>query len=179
MKIIYTTLITLLLSSACFAQKLYLQDNYARGILDQQSYDLIKAYLEKENQTKLKDTIIIKYNFAGDDCWGATDALGKKKSLEVIESNNNHINAVSSKRPNVSIFEYRQKGNNQNNVKLKSPYIKIDNNDLIKNLLFKEKTTCGTSIIILPNRRCLIIKSDAHFNAINLSTKEINVYINI
>ena len=158
--------------TACAAPKLYRSNRYSTTVISEETLNKLKSYLQKHEVSTVKDTIIIKYNFNGDDCWRMMDS-DQQKLESVLSAYQAHHKMVALKRPNVSIFEFSAKGKNQNNYKLNNSDILIDEGD-IRELLFKEPTTCGSSILILPTGKCLIVKSDSHFEALNLNSKAID-----
>jgi len=158
--------------TACTTPKLYRSNRYSTTVISEETRNKLKSYLQKHEVSTLKDTIIIKYNFNGDHCWGVMDA-DQQKLESVLSAYQAHHKMVALKRTNVSIFEFRAKGKNQNKYKLNNSDILVDEGD-ISALLFKKPTTCGSSIVILPTGKCLIVKSDSHFEALNLNSKMID-----
>ncbi|MBO9673643.1 MAG: hypothetical protein J7577_09365 [Sphingobacteriaceae bacterium] len=158
---------------AC-SPKLYVDENkrYQAGTLTGTQIDSLHIFLKQNERLVLKDTIIIKYDFNRDDCW-------KELSYQNAEFLNNvrwtfqkNILEKAEARPNVAIYQYREEGKSFSPIKSKGLEIETDSGFLRK-LLFKEITSCGTSAIILPNGKFLLVKSDPQFSALILNAKDI------
>ena len=80
-------------------------------------------------------------------------------------------------RPNVSVFDFRESGNNINKIKKWDSSIIIDSASQLMNILFKERSTCGNSIIVLPDKRFVFLRSDAHSEAMDITQKKMLEYL--
>lgn len=152
--------------------KLYTEHKYSKGVLSDSDFTSLINYLSQNNSIKLNDTIIIKFDFNRESCWDILDQQDDSYIETVLNAHEKRISEALSIRPDISIFEYREAGNSINKLKKRNKNIRIDTG-LLKSKLFKEKTICGSSAIILPNHQYLLIRSDAHFEAINLTTEQI------
>jgi len=85
---------------------------------------------------------------------------------------------VSQSRKNISLFNFREPGDNLNKLKLWDSTIIIDNRKELYNLLFPHKFNCGNSILILPDKRFIYIGSDPHSEAFYLTGKQIEGILN-
>ncbi|MBC6112415.1 hypothetical protein ACFOG5_10080 [Pedobacter fastidiosus] len=157
---------------AC-SPKLYNSENqYESGSLSDGKLDSLKIFLKENTRTELKDTIFIKYDFNKDVCWKDLNYQNATFLNDSRFAYQNYVKEKSAKRPSISVYQYRGEGDSFSPIKSKGLEIETDSG-FLKNLLFKEQTTCGTSAIILPSGKYLLIKSDSHFAALLLSGKEI------
>ena len=69
-------------------------------------------------------------------------------------------------RPGITVFHFKENGTNYNKIVKWNSAIQTDNG-LLKNLLFRERAICGSSAVVLPSGKYVILKSDSHFNALH------------
>lgn len=161
---------------AC-SPKLYTSENqYESGSLSDTKMDSLKIYLKENSRTELKDTIFIKYDFNKDVCWKDLNYQNATFLNDSRFAYQNYVKEKSVKRPTIAVYQYRGEGNSFSPIKSKGLEIETDSG-FLKNLLFKEQTTCGTSAIILPTGKYLLVKSDSHFAALLLNGKDIEKLI--
>ncbi|MFF5379763.1 hypothetical protein [Pedobacter suwonensis] len=174
---IRSPLFTLLLLSifiyAC-SPKLYVDESkrYQAGTLSETQIDSLHTFLKQNDRLSLKDTIIIKYDFNKDVCWNDLSYQNAEFLNNVRWAFQKNIQEKAEARPKVAIYQYREPGESFSPIKSKGLEIETDSGFLRK-LLFKEVTTCGTSAIILPNGKFLLVKSDPQFSALILNAKDI------
>jgi len=144
---------------------------HTKGSLNSMELDLLKEYLSRTDASP-KDTIFIKYDFNGETCWDHLDLQSDEYIDRVVLSAQMRTTATLKARPGISIHKFRENGNAFNKLKLRDSDIKIDSSGLIRQLLFKEKQTCGTSGIVLPSGEFILVKYDSHFDALSLSGKK-------
>jgi hypothetical protein len=158
---------------AC-SPKLYLDEakRYQAGTLTDAQIDSLHTFLKQNERLTLKDTIIIKYDFNKDACWKDLSYQNAEFLNNVRWTFQKNILEKAEARPKVSIYQYREEGKSFSQVKSKGLEIETDSGFLRK-LLFKEVTSCGTSAIILPNGKFLLVKSDPQFSALILNAKDI------
>lgn len=158
---------------AC-SPKLYLDETkrYQAGTLTDAQMDSLYTFLKQNERLKLKDTIIIKYDFNKDDCWKDLNYQNAEFLNNVRWAFQKNILEKAEARPKVAIYQYREDGKSFSPIKSKGLEIETDSGFLRK-LLFKEATSCGTSAIILPNGKFLLVKSDPQFSALILNAKDI------
>ena len=179
----YALLLCILLFSGCTSipiAPLYLGNNNNRissGSLNQSTYDSLKKFLRQYSATGLKDTLIIKYDYNNESCWEQLDLMNYNYVQEVIASHSEKIKRVMSSRANVSVFDFREPGSRINNLKRWDRAIIIDSSKVLLNLVFKERTRCGNSIIVLPDKQYLFLRSDSHSEALDLSQAKIAGYL--
>jgi len=168
---LFPILITLLYSCS---PKLYVDESkrYEAGSLSDAQVDSLRTYLKENERVALKDTIIIKYDFNNDACWRDLNYQNADFLNNVRWTFQKNIIEKAQARPAVAIYQYRQAGENFSQVKSKGLEIETDSG-FLKKMLFKEVTTCGTSAIILPDGKFLLIKSDPQFSALLLNNKDI------
>ncbi|MFW2476360.1 MAG: hypothetical protein ACN4EP_05570 [Sediminibacterium sp.] len=148
------------------------KQNYP-GELSDSSFTALKQYLTNATNTILKDTIIIKYDYNNETCWNSLDQHGKKYIMRLVNANKKRIEQILAKRENISLFTFREPGNNINKLKKWDPSILIDSTKQLFNLLFSERCTCGSSILIMPDKKFVFLRSDAHSEIFNLPPWEI------
>ncbi len=84
-----------------------------------------------------------------------------------------HFKKLQATRENASLFEIREPGYNLNKIKKWNDAIIIDTSMHLFDLLFNERCACGNSIMILPDRRYIFIRSDAHSEIFQMKKQEI------
>lgn len=154
--------------------KLYVDENkrYQAGTLTESQVDSLHLFLKENQRLALKDTIIIKYDFNRDDCWKDLSYQNAEFLNNVRWTFQKNIQEKAKARPQVAIYQYREVGESFSQVKSKGLEIETDPG-FLKKLLFKEITSCGTSAIILPTGKFLLVKSDPQFSALLLNAKDI------
>lgn len=174
--IFFSLFLLIYLTNCSTSSTLPKSSQHKKNVLDTEELKSLKSYLQGFYQIKIQDTIIIKYDFNNDNCWDALDNQDRTYIESVILNYQTFIKIKSAERPDVSIFQFRESGQKQSSYKLDNTDIKIDNGYLRK-LLFKQKATCGSSIIILPSGQFIISKSDPHFQVLELNSKKIKKQI--
>ncbi len=161
----------------CFCSTAFAQLGVNKSIvklsLTRTEHEELRSFLAKYDTTKLQDTIFIKYDFNHETCWSRLDQQPDDYVKKVLEAQQDRIKKkLSSNRP-ISVFEFREKGKDVNKLKKWNQHIIIDSSRLLYKVLFKQKDTCGSSAIILPDRRVIIIRSDGHFEALDYKKEDI------
>lgn len=134
--------------------------------LEKQEYAELKNYMVSKN-LKVKDTIFIKYDFDQENCWNALDAKNKKYISQVIKNFQDHIAEFNSSFETAVAYNFREPGKKFNKLKLWDDTIIIDDREILKKLIFKEKIQCGSSAVIFPDGSYQIYESDPHFELIS------------
>lgn len=145
------------------------QQIYKTGLLSSFQYDSLHYFMQKNNKPLSKtDTLIIKYHANGDECWKLLESNeGSNKIKQRIERNNEYYKNIIKYRPNTMFVKVKQSGDNYTKmVRLDNEFI-TDSFNILKNNLFEENYMCGTSAIILPNRKYILVQGDPHLEAIN------------
>jgi hypothetical protein len=170
---LFTLLLLSILIYSC-SPKLYVDENkrYQAGTLTDAQVDSLHLFLKENQRLALQDTIIIKYDFNKDDCWNSLSYQNPEFLNNVRWTFQKNILEKAEARPKVAIYQYREIGKVFSPVKSKGLEIETDPG-FLKKLLFKENTSCGTSAIILPNGKFLLVKSDPQFSALLLNAKDI------
>jgi hypothetical protein len=171
---LFFTLLLLSLFIYSCSPKLYVDESkrYESGSLTDAQVDSLHLYLKGNQRVALKDTIIIKYDFNNDACWRDLNYQNAEFLNNVRWTFQKNILEKAQARPKVAIYQYRQVGENFSQVKSKGMEIETDSG-FLKKMFFKEVTTCGTSAIILPTGKFLLVKSDPQFSALLLNDKDI------
>ncbi|MCX2574657.1 hypothetical protein [Pedobacter sandarakinus] len=173
MKKSYMFILACLLIYSC-SPKLYTDEKnrYQAGTLSDSQFDSLKTYLRQNNRAILQDTIIIKYDFNKDNCWIEIQNQNAAFLNNVRWTMQQNIIEKGKKRPMVAIYQYREIGERFSPVRSKGLEIETDSG-FLKKILFNEITTCGTSAIILPDGKYLLVKSDPQFYAISMNKEAI------
>ena len=178
-KSLHLTFLTLaVLLYSCASSKLYVDEEkrYDAGSLSGAQLDSLHSYLRENDRVKLKDTVFIKYDFNNDACWNDLNGQNPEFINNVRWAFQKNIIDKSAKRPQVSIYQYKEQGKNFSDVKSSGLEIETDAG-LLRRMLFKEITTCGSSAIVLPDGKFLLVKSDPQFSALLLSARDLDAKI--
>ena len=167
--------------SCSTAAKLYAYDAVDRtytGQLDDSVYNAVKQYLVNTTSQTLKDTILIKYDYNNETCWDNLDQKEDDHIMGFVTRHQQRIQYVRATRPNVSVFDFREPGKRFNKIKKFDQSILIDSSKQLFNLLFKERCTCGNSIMILPDRRFVFLRSDSHSKILEMTQIQVEEILN-
>ncbi|RYG50842.1 MAG: hypothetical protein EOO01_09785 [Chitinophagaceae bacterium] len=134
--------------------------------LDPAGLATLKSFLAKHSSSRIQDTILIKYDFNKESCWDVLDTQSDEQVKQVLEQHGSWVKTAVESRPFISVFEFREPGNKINKLKKWDQHIMIDSTRELYKLVFNKKTTCGSSAIILPDGRFIVVHSDAHFEAL-------------
>lgn len=137
-----------------------------RFVLTDSVYKELRQFLADSSGTTLKDTIIIKYDYNKESCWNMLDRQDDAYINGIIRQQQQRIQKERMARPGISVFMYREPGNNINKLKKWDPDIQIDRTGNLQKWLFGKRKICGNSVIVLPDRTVLLFPSDAHFQAL-------------
>ncbi|WP_131725382.1 hypothetical protein [Chryseobacterium sp. Leaf180] len=135
--------------------------------MTKQEYTQFKNFLLSKN-LQVKDTVFIKYDFDKETCWNGLDSEGKKYINIIVKQFQEHVSNFNSLYPTAVAYNFRQPGKNFNKLKLWDETIIVDDTELLKKLIFKNKATCGTSAIILGDGSYLLYEYDPHFELLSL-----------
>jgi hypothetical protein len=143
------------------------------GQLNDSIFASLKQYLTITTNSKLKDTILIKYDYNNETCWNILDQSEDDYIMGFVRRHKERVQRVLATRKNVSVFNFREPGNSLNKIKKWDNSIIIDSSRQLLNLVFKERCTCGNSIIIMPDKRFVFLRSDSHSEVLDLTQKQI------
>lgn len=158
----------LFLTESCNSSRLYGFDDKNRishGQLSESTFNALKLFLTTATNTALKDSIIIKYDFNNETCWDLLDQKDDNHIMGFLARHQDRVQQVLKTRQNVSVFNFREPGNNLNKIIKWDKSIMIDSSKQLFNLLFKDRCTCGSSILVTPDKQYIFIRSDSHFEA--------------
>ena len=127
-------------------------------------------YRKELGLAELKENLISHNN---ETCWDELDKRSDDYVIPFITANQERVKSLLTLRNNVSIFAFREPGVNFNKIKKWDKSIIIDSDRYLFNMLFKERSTCGNSIIVLPDGRYVVIRSDSHSEAMEYSQGKI------
>jgi hypothetical protein len=149
------------------------------GRLEDADYNYLKQLLVANTNMPLKDTLIIKYDYNHETCWDVLDQKPDEHITSFITTHQARVQKFRELRPNVSLFEYREPGKFSNKLKKWNTSIIVDSSKQLYKLLFSERTTCGSSIIILPTKNFIFFRSDAHSMAMDYTQEQIKKLLHI
>jgi len=146
-----------------------------KGTLTPAALDSLRSYLAGATPAALRDTLIIKYEFNHETCWDLMDRRPDSVIMRNVVHYQQYMQTLAAARPQAGIFLFREPGNDFNKIKSFNNQILIDNGYL-KNLFFRKKATCGSSVIVDPEGNYLVRKSDSHFESLHLSQAAFAAY---
>ena len=178
----FLSIITILsVSIGCTnSSKLYQLNNRNRnkaGILSETSFTELHRFLNLVKSHSITDTLIIKYDYNHETCWNILDQGDDERIKSMITSGKQWMEKLATARQNVSFFHFRELGNDLNKIIKWDDSIIIDSSKLLLNLLFKQRSTCGTSIMVMPDKRLIYVRSDSHFEVFDLKQKDIEAIL--
>ncbi len=142
------------------------------------SFVSLKNFLQSKSATKLKDTLIIKFDFNKENCWQALDKGSLDYLLKVLDNHKKQRQKLIEERPEVSFFEFRQAGNHLSKLKRLDDKVMIDKTGMLISILFPIQTECGSSAIILPDKKVIMVYTDPHFDAFYFTGEKIKTILN-
>ena len=179
-RIIIIIFAVILFISCSSTARLYTPEDRNRvysGTLDHNTNLSLRQLLARQAASDLKDTIIIKYDYNNEGCWDLLDQKEDNYVQAYVTRHKERIQMLQLTRPNVSVFNFREPGNKINKIKKWDSSIMIDSTRQLMNMLFKERSVCGNSIIVLPDKRFVYIRSDSHSEAMDLAQNKILEYL--
>ncbi len=162
----------IVLMAGCAPQaKLYQNDDVGRtygGLLSDSVFNSVKRLLTEMTGKDVQDTIIIKYDYDKETCWNNLDQRNDEQIKAVLNHRNNWVRQVLKSRPNISFFHFREPGEQLNKVIRWDSTVYIDSSKQLFHWLFNQRSICGNSIIIMPDKRFVFLRSDPHFEVFGL-----------
>ena len=147
------------------------------GQLNDSTFLAVKKYLTRGTATILKDTIIIKYDYNYESCWDILDQSEADHIMGFVKRHQERVKRFLLTRQNVSFFAYREPGNSLNKIKKWDNTILIDSSKRLFRLVFNERQNCGNSILLLPDKRFIYLRSDSHTEILDLTQEQIDQYL--
>lgn len=135
--------------------------------LSKEEYKELKNYLISKN-LKIKDTIFIKYDFNGENCWNRLDKEDDAQIKHILQGFQDHISNFNKTFETAVAYNFREEGKNLNKLKLWDSTIIIDDQKILRKLIFKNKKQCGCSAVILNDGSYLVYEKDPHFELLSL-----------
>lgn len=148
------------------------------GQLSDSTFTVLKQFLTVKTNSKLKDTIIIKYDYNNETCWNILDQSEEAHIMGFVTRHKQRVEQVLANRQNVSVFDFREPGNSLNKIKKWDNSILIDSSKQLFNLIFKERCTCGSSIIVMPDKKFVFLRSDSHSESLDITQNKIKEVLN-
>jgi len=174
-------LVVLTLMANCSStSKLYGLENKNRnyaGQLNDSIFFQLKQFLSNSTASKVKDTLIIRYDYNNESCWNRLDQQNKEYIMRFVTNYNDRVERILNTRPDVSIYSYREPGDNLNKIKAWNNKIRVDSTRQLFNLLFKERCICGSSILVMPDKQFVFIRSDSHSEILDLTQEQVKKII--
>lgn len=130
-------------------------------------YAQFRSYLISK-KLKVNDTIFIKYDFNHEKCWDQLDTKNKEYINKIIQNFQLHISDFNKNFETAVAYNFREPGKSINKLKLWDNTIILDDQEVLKNLIFKNNVSCGSSAVILGDGSYLIYEKDPHFELLNL-----------
>jgi len=152
------------------------KENIYFGYITNLTYDQLKQFLSSEN-IPVNDTVIIKYEYNGETC-GSRYELPDDTIRAYNLKRQNYIQQKMIGRPNISVYRFREPGRDINKRVELDNFIIVDKKLFLFKTFFKKRYTCGSSIIIMPDRRFVMIRRDSHFDALEFTQGEIAEVLN-
>jgi hypothetical protein len=146
--------------------------------LSDSTFTALKQYLTITTSSILKDKIIIKYDYNNETCWNILDQSKDDHIMGFVTRHKETVQQVLATRNNVSVFNFREVGNSLNKIKKWDNSIIIDNSKQLFNLLFRERCTCGSSNIVMPDKTFAFLRSDSHSEILDVTQKQIEAILN-
>jgi hypothetical protein len=143
------------------------------GQLTEAVYSSLTQFLKTQSNAELNDTIIIKYDYNGETCWDMLDRQKDSYIMGIVSRTQERVRQVLQSRDDVSVYCFREPGNRLNKIKKWDSTILIDNKKQLYDLLFKKRSNCGNSIIVMSDRRFVFLRSDSHFTALDMRQTQI------
>ena len=173
-----TSLIVLIIAIGCNSTSRLYRSNDKNAIytgkLSDSTFQSLKQFLTASTKSQVNDTIIIKYDYNNEVCWELLDLKDDDYIMGFVITHQERVRKALAARENISIFDFREPGKNVNKIKKWDTSIKIDSTKFLFNLLFKERCVCGSSIIVMPDKSFVFVRSDSHSEAMYYSKEQIS-----
>ena len=145
------------------------------GRLPDSTYASVKTFLNISPY--FTDSILLRYDYNDKTCWSRLDETDDSHIMGFVERRQARIRKFNTGRKGVAYYNYRQPGTDLNKIKAWDPSIRIHTTGLLYRLLFKERCTCGSSILIMPDRRFVFVRSDSHDELLDFTRMQIEKYL--
>lgn len=134
-------------------------------VLTASQHQELKLYVQTLTGIAPKDTICIWFHYNHSKCWASWDYMHTVKEAEDWATLiNSQFDKQMLWRKKITIVQARAMGNNANKVVSANKRVVFDINQTIQKLFFKEEKNCSSSVIIYPDKSCLIIHDDPHYD---------------
>lgn len=149
-----------------------MQHEVVRQTLSNEQYQNLTLYVKKLSGNLPKDTLCIWFHYNHNNCWQSWDYMHtNKEATDWANHINNEFDKYLQKHKNTSILQARALGNNANKVVIANPKVVFDTERIIENLFFKTPKNCSSSVIIYPDKTCIIINDDPHYDFLYATKK--------
>ena len=175
-KIVFVLFLLIFVLSCTPTSKVYRtgdKEKYLVGDLTEIGYNKVKQISTLLSKTTLSDTLIIRYDYNYDSCWTVLDFQSDEYVQSVVTGRQTHIQTEIKNRPGITVFSFRENGNNISKLKKWDNTIIIDAKHELFNLLFYNRSRCGNSMIVMPDRKYILTRSDSHFDALRYTKERI------
>ena len=151
-----------ILNLVCFANaQITKQDKFHD--LTEVDFQALKKFLLSKN-LEVRDTIFIKYDYNRESCWNFLDTQNDDRIKNVMTLFQKNISDFNKNHPGAVAFNFREPGKAINKLKLRDETIIIDDELVLKKLIFSKKMECGNSAIIFDDGSYILRFSDPHFD---------------
>jgi hypothetical protein len=140
--------------------------------------NILRQYLTGRSKNPLNDTIIIKYDYNIGTCWHILDGNSDEYVQGFVRTQQKRVITISQNRPEISVFRFREKGNKFNKLIKLDSSIMVDDERILRKLLFRKRSQCGNSVLILPNGKYLHLTGDSHFRILDLPSEILRKKLN-
>lgn len=147
------------------------------GKLTDSEFMSVSEFLEKATSLKPKDTIIIKYDYNKESCWNRLDQQNADYINNIISWSQSRVQNAFKERPNLTVYRFREPGNNVNKIIDWDNSIVIDNDKRLFSLLFSQRSICGNSILLMPDGKYVFMRSDSHFEVLDLTQNDLHALL--
>jgi hypothetical protein len=176
MKKTYVFIILLFIFKICSSQKNVkfrgMQHEVSSLTLSNDQYLSLKQYVQKLSGAIPKDTLCIWFHYNHNNCWQSWDYMHtNKEAADWATYINSQFDKHQLKHPRTTIVQARALGNNANKMVIANPKVYFDVDRQIEQLFFKVPKNCSSSVIIYPDKTCLIINDDPHYDFLYATKK--------
>ncbi|RYY45942.1 MAG: hypothetical protein EOO06_15540 [Chitinophagaceae bacterium] len=148
------------------------QQNIFSGQLSKAQYDSVKKLLGSYSYLPLKDTIVIKYQYAADNAAGSFSENDELIQQNIV-SELRLLHNVQVHRKNVSLLNMLEPGIWGDSLKLYNNTAMTDADGSLHRLLFNQNPGFN-SVILFPNKNFICIGSSDGWAALKMSAPELN-----
>jgi hypothetical protein len=141
-------------------------DKVVRGTISYSQFRLASQELQSILGQNLKETLFIKYDVVKDDCDRFSERMADDVIANFVRQDIAAIQKISTNYTNVTAVHLRETGTNFSRFVKWNDSIRVDKNGSIFKSLFQGRYTCGSTIIVFPDKTFVLVNSDNKFAAL-------------